>query len=287
MILSETASPRSGWTQALVKEWLKVVSDSLVSLIRTPPKFLYVALALSLALPALLASFTMVFENAEKNLLKNLNVTVFLNTEASQNDARALAANMAGNSQIKTTSVSTVTVHGKEIFTISMVPATDLTIEDLTPIVEGLNRHTLIDYVDSDRIWVEDSIAAVDTARTLHLMCLIVTALFTAMMGFAIARFDIARLRSERVILSQLGASRASQMKPAIYRALILSVLVVIAATTLAWALLSIVPSLVDISSIEPIFPTRIPLASMIMLTAVAATSGAISAMLLGKFQKN
>jgi len=157
MILSETASPRSGWTQALVKEWLKVVSDSLVSLIRTPPKFLYVALALSLALPALLASFTMVFENAEKNLLKNLNVTVFLNTEASQNDARALAANMAGNSQIKTTSVSTVTVHGKEIFTISMVPATDLTIEDLTPIVEGLNRHTLIDYVDSDRIVLDSN----------------------------------------------------------------------------------------------------------------------------------
>lgn len=260
-----------------------LLKETFHSLLRKPPTTTFIIFALALAFPALIALLSGSLKSAENNLLENRHITVFLSPQVSDDEAINLAGNLAANTYIKRTAVSPITVSGTVLLTVDIQPGIKLNNAELGIMVNELNSHPSVEFVDADSAWLQDNLAAVKTTKTLALAGGILTALLTAALAFAVSYFDLLRYRPEYQTLNQLGASSSTVMKPLLLRTLLLASAAVSIGTLLAFGFIKILPVFIDMSTYGAIFPNTTPVIHLLPLIVVATLSSLLAVKLVGR----
>lgn len=248
---------------------LTLLKNSFETLIRKPPKITAFILALCLSIPASIAIMSSGFITAEKNLLDSRHVTVFLN-ESSGSNATQLAKTLAENKHILAADLRTVDLQHRSVLVLDVHPAATLDKANLGFIVEELNSHTMVDYVAADLSWLERNVKAIETARTMRWAAIGIALLVTGVFVAVMTRTDLPRMDSELRALRQLGASQSVLLKPLLLRSALLTLAAAVIGTLLAWSIIAILPSSVDMSTYERILPRSFPTEVMVSLVLVS-----------------
>lgn len=263
--------------------FLSGLVHSIASLLQSPPGLAVVLLSLALTLPAAIAMMSDSFSAAQQNLVENRHITVFLKPQLSNTDARQLTTTLAANEKVRSAVLAPTFLQSAEVMTIDIQPSSDLTQSHINTIVTELTSHPGIDYVDSDTMWMEQNINAVETTKKLATLTSVLASVLTGVLISILIYFDLTRQQSERVILNQMGASRSLLTRQLLIRSLLLTLMAIGAGILLAWGILFLLSNIGDMSSFSRILPVSLPEKQLLWLTIVAGLSCFASVKLLGK----
>ena len=260
-----------------------IVKDGLTSLLRTPPTLLILFLALTLSLPAAIVFISDSLKSAEANLLKSHRITIFLNKEASLPHATALATELTAHTHIESAQPIPVTTDNGDVISIAVQPAAGLNDTSLQQVIDDLDSHADVVFVAADAVWLHQSTTAIESTQKFTRLSILLAALLTALLAFAITTADLLRGREENIVLNQLGATRSIRLRPLLLSSPLLAVLAVGVGTLCAWGIIQLAPKYVDLSLYENILPGSLPLASMLLLALLAALCSFMTVKILRK----
>ena len=251
---------------------IALLKDCLRSLLRRPPKTNILLLALMLAVPAMMAIFSPAFSIAGKNLLDSRHVTVFL-TDVSTSEALQLTQALANNNQIITAALRPVDLQAKQVLTIELQPAATLGPAQVSFIVDELTSHTAVDYVAADQRWLDRNLAAINIAKNLRWISIIVAALATAALVYRLIHADLLGQKPELRVLYQLGASHTTLLPSLVLRGVLLTLLAAAGGILLAWTIAAGLVHYVDISTYGAFLPDSFPVLHVLALFLIALFS--------------
>ena len=261
---------------------ITLLRDCVIALFSKPPKLTSLLLVLALTLPATIAIISQSLHSAGENLLTSRNITVFLGSEQNL-DAAQLAETLAANSHVHAAVPRLVDLQYKTVMAIDVQPAETLNNNQLNFIVNELNSHTSVDYVVADEAWLDRNTNAVSTTKTLRIAGIFVAALATSLLVYLLMRSELPKQRSEASVLHEIGASRKMVLKPLLLRGTLLAFFSATIGIVLAWAIVSGLPKLIDMSTYESLLPDSFPAIKMMSLLALAIFSSVVTIKLFVK----
>ena len=249
----------------------------------TPPGKSLLLYALALLLPITIALFSTSFDSAEKNLLLNRNISIFLNPAIPDSEAQIMASSLAANEHIHSAAVAQMNIRGSNVMSINIQPAEKLLQDDLDKIVYEFNNHPAIEFVDADAAWLEENQYAVNTSRSLAWASTIAAALITIAVAFVITSKDLLHHRSQLSVLNQMGASHSTVLRPYFLRGAVLVMFALAVALLAVWITTTVAYQKFDISTYIGVFPTSLPLGQIVSLILLALSGCALTGVIFGK----
>ena len=249
----------------------------------TPPDRGLLLYVLALLLPITIAIFSTSFDSAEKNLLLNRNISIFLNPAIPDSEAQMMASSLAANEHIRSAAAVQMNIRGNDVMTINIQPAEKLLQGDLDKIVHEFSNHPSVDFVDTDATWLKENQNAINTARSLAWISTIVAAAITAALAFAITSKDLLRHRNHLSVLNQMGASHSTVLRPYFLRGIILVLAALVSVSSTVWVATNVVYHFIDMSTYSEVFPTSLPIGQILSLTFLALSGCTLTGVIFSK----